>query len=91
MNELTLHKNWKYNLPMLVTDLVYWTSEEGIKVFKISPEMVEQIKRRLSIIIANVGKQEIKDICANDGFNLLDQWFEELHKIFPFNEKAKHE
>jgi len=73
-----MHDNWRIALPMLLTDLIYWQTEEGKKTYSISAKLLEQIKYRLRNIIANVGQDEVKELAAHDGFSLDDDWFKEL-------------
>lgn len=75
-----MHANWKVALPMLLSDLVYWYSKEGSEVYKLSDEIKDQVKRRLNNIVANVGREEVRELCAEDGFYLNDEWFDTLEK-----------
>lgn len=76
---MRLHKNWEVALPMMLTDLVYWLSTEGQAVYKVSPEITGQLKRRLRNIVTNVGRDQVRDLCAKDGFYLNNEWFERLN------------
>lgn len=79
MSKFQYHDNWNVALPMLVSDLVYWLSDdENLKDLKITPQFKQVVRDRLKNIVANVGKEDLKELCAKDGIYLDDEFFESL-------------
>lgn len=75
-----IHENWRYILPMWISDLVYSLSDEGRELYKVSPELIAVFKSRMKNIVANVGRDEVKRLCENDGLYLDDEFFDSLEK-----------